>query len=114
TEVRPEVLVRRADQDVDAPVRDVDRAVRSEMDRVCPRERARVVGELHDPPYVRDRADGVRSDREGDDARAVAQLRLEVVEVERRVVVDLDELDVQLLVAGEIAPWRDVAVATAL
>jgi len=37
--------------------------------------------------------DGVRRDREGDDARAVAQRPLEVVEIEGRVVVDVREDD---------------------
>ena len=45
----PEVLVRRADQHVDAERRDVDRAVRRVVDGVGPGDRARLVGELGDP-----------------------------------------------------------------
>ena len=85
--VRPVELVRRAEEDVDVPGRDVDRAVRAVVDGVGPGERADAVGELDDPPHVRRRADRVGRDRERDDARAVAELRGEVVVVEREVVV---------------------------
>ena len=95
---------------VDAPVRDVDRPVRPVVDGVGPRERAGVVRELDDAPDVRERADRVRRDRESDDARALAQLPLEVAEVERRVVVDVDEADLETLVVRQLEPGRHVRV----
>ena len=113
-EVRAEELVRRADQHVDAPVRDVDRPVRPVVDGVGPGERAGVVRELDDPPDVRQRADRVRRDRERDDARALVQQPLQVVEVERRVVVDVDEVDGQTLVVRELEPRRHVRVVVEL
>ncbi len=109
-QVRPEELVRRADEDVDAPLADVDRAVRAEVHGVRPRERTGAVRELRDPRHVRARADGVRGDREGDDARPVGQLPLEVVQVERRVVADVREPDDEVAVARELEPRRHVAV----
>ena len=45
-----------------------------------------------------------------DHPRAFGQLPREVVEVEGRVLVDLDELDAEAVVAGELEPRRDVAV----
>ena len=97
-EMRPEVLVRRADEDVDAPVRDVDRAVRAVVDGVGPGERAGVVCEFGDAADVGAGADGVGGNRERDDARAVREFPLEILEIERRVVLDLDEADDEALV----------------
>jgi len=77
--VRAEELVRRAEENVDAEGRDVDRPVRGVVDGVTPRERARLVCELADPRRVRDRPERVRGEREGDDAGALRQLPLEVV-----------------------------------
>ena len=68
------------------------------------------MGELDDALRVRRRAERVRGEREGDDAGAVRQLPLEVVEVERRVLVDLDEADAEVEVVRELEPRRDVAV----
>src|SRR5581483_157583 len=63
---------------------------------------------------VGQRADGVGREREGDDARAVAELALEVVEVERRVVVDVGEADDEAAVARELEPRRHVRVVVEL
>ncbi len=92
-QVRPEELVRRAQEDVRARGGDVDRAVRCVMDGVDPGERARVVRESGDPGDVAHGADGVRSPWEGDDAGLLGELPLQVVEVERAVLVDVDEAD---------------------
>src|SRR4249920_688350 len=48
SEVRPEELVGRAGQDVDAELGDVDRCMRREVHGVRPRERARLVSQLGD------------------------------------------------------------------
>ena len=106
-ETRAEELVRRADEDVDAERLHVDRPVRREVHRVAPCERACLVRERRDRG-TRWRADGVRRERERDDFRALRELPLEVVHVERRVVVerrdttlDMDDLERQLLRADE-------------
>ena len=112
--MRAEELVGRADEHVDAPVRDVDRPVRAVVDGVGPGQRARVVCELDDAPNVGERADCVGCDGERDDARAVGELPLEVVEIERRVVVDVDEADREVLVVGELEPRRHVRVVVEL
>ena len=108
--VRAEVLVRRADEHVAAPRRHVDRAVRAVVHGVDPRERARLVRELDDPADVGRGADGVRSRWERDDSRPRRALRREVVEVEREVVVHVDEADDDADVLGEREPRRDVPV----
>ena len=108
--VRPEELVGRAEEHVDVPAGGVDRAVRAVVDGVRPRERAGAVRELDDPRHVRSRADGVRRDRERDDARPLGELRLEVVEVEREVVVHAREADDDAEVLGEREPRGDVGV----
>ncbi len=109
-EVGAEELVRRADEHVDAPLRDVDRPVRPVVDGVRPRQRAGAVRELDDLPDVRQRADRIRGDRERDDARAIGQLPLEVVEVERRVVADVDEAHLETAVVRQFEPRRHVRV----
>ena len=108
--VRPEELVRRADEDVDVPRLDVDAAVRPVVDGVGPGERADGMRELDDPPHVRRGADGVRRQRERDDARALRELALEIVVVEREVVVDVDEADDDAEVVLQLEPRRDVGV----
>ena len=110
SQVRPEELVRRADQDVAAPGGDVDRTVRAVVDGVDPGERAHRVRELDDTADVRRGADRVRGGREGDDARLLGQLPLEVVVVEREVVRHVDEADDDPEVALELEPRRDVRV----
>ena len=113
-QVRPEELVRRAEEDVDVPAGDVDRPVRPVVDGVGPRERARAVRELDDSRDVRGRADRVRRDRERDDPRPVGELRLEVLEVEREVVVHAGEADDDAEVVRELEPGRDVRVVVEL
>ena len=88
--------------------------MRAVVDGVGPRERADAVGELDDAPDVGCRADGVGGDGEGDDARAVAELRGEAVVVEREVVVDLDPADDDAEVLLQREPRRDVAVVVEL
>ena len=108
--VRPEELVRRAEQHVDVPTRDVDPPVRAVVDGVRPRERAGAVRELDDPGDVGRRPDRVRRDREGDHPRPLGELRLEVVEVEREVVVHASEADDDAEVLLERQPRRHVGV----
>ena len=109
-EMRPEELVRRAEENVDAEGRDVDRPVRCVVHRVGPGKGTRLVREPDDPPRIRDRPDGVRGEREGDDTGALGQLLLEVVEVEGRVGVDFHEAHLKIEVVRELQPRRDVAV----
>ena len=113
-EMRPEELVRRAEEDVDVPRLDVDRAVRPVVDRVGPGERTGRMRQLDDPRDVGHRADRVRRDRERDDLRPVGQLPLEVREVEREVVVHLDEADDDAEVVLELEPRRHVGVVVEL
>ena len=108
--VRPEELVRRADQHVAAPGGDVDRPVRAVVDGVDPRERARRVRELDDAADVRRGADRVRGRGEGDDARLLGQLPFEIVVVEREVVRHVDEADDDPEIALELEPRGDVRV----
>ena len=89
---------------------DVDAAVRPVVHGVGPRERAGRMGEVDDPPHVRRGPDRVRGDREGDDARPFGELPLEIVVVEREVVVDVDEADDDAEVVLELEPRRDVRV----
>jgi len=84
------------------------------VDGVGPGERPGRVRQLRHALDVRERPDGVRRDREGDDARAAAQLPLEVVEIERRVVVDVREDDPEVLVVRELEPRRHVPVVVEL
>ncbi|HWH05698.1 MAG TPA: hypothetical protein VNT23_04605 [Gaiellaceae bacterium] len=80
------------------------------MDGVRPGERARRVRELDDPGDVRLRPHRVRRDGEGDDAGAVGELPLEVVEVEREVVVQAGAADDDAEVVLELEPRRHVRV----
>ena len=112
--VRPEVFVRRAEEDVDVPAGDVDRAVRPVVDGVGPGERADTVRKLDDPADVRRRSDRVRGDRKGDDAGSLGELALEVVEVERQILVHADEADDDPEVVLELEPGGDVRVVVEL
>ena len=108
--MRAEELVRRADEDVAAPRRDVDRPVRAVVHGIDPRERAGLVRELDDPRDIRTGPDRVRRRRERDDLRPRRALRREVVEVEREIVVDVDELHDDADVLLQRQPWRDVRI----
>ena len=99
-EMRAAELVRRADQHVGADLADVDRLVRRVVDGVDPGQRAGLVRELAHPPGVHDRADRVGRPRERDHPGARPELALQVVEVERRVVVQLDVPDDQVACRG--------------
>ena len=107
--VRAEELVRRAEQDVDAE--------RAYVDRPCG---AKWTASTHTrapascaSSTIRARpasSDGVRGEREGDDAGVLGELPLEVVEVEGRILADLDEVHAEIEVARELEPRSDVAV----
>ena len=90
--------------------RDVDALVGGVVDGVDPRDRARLAGEAADPPRVGERAGRVRREREGDDARPLGELALEVVVVDRELVGRVDDAHRQALVGGELDPRRDAAV----
>jgi hypothetical protein len=113
-EVRPEELVRRADQDVDSERGDVDRPVRGVMNGVGPRERTGVVCEPRDRLRVGQCAERVRRERERHDLHPVVELGGEVVEVERRVVANRGDADVQPAVVRQLEPRRDVGVVVEL
>src|SRR3712207_53969 len=66
--------------------------------------------ELGHTTRVDDAAEGIRRERERDDARAFAQRAVEVVQVERPVVADVDEPDAEADVARELEPRSDVRV----
>jgi hypothetical protein len=68
------------------------------------------VRELDDARDVRLRADGVRGRRERNDARPRRELRREIVEIEREVVVHVRVPDDDPDVLGEREPRRDVRV----
>ena len=108
--MRTEVLVRRADEDVDVPSAHVDRAVRPVVDRVRPGERAGGVGELDDAADVRGRADRVGGERERDDPRAIRELALEVVVVDLEIVGESRDADGDVQVVRDLEPGRDVGV----
>ena len=108
--VRAEVLVRRADEDVDVPRGDVDRPVRRVVDGVGPRERAGRVRELDDTAHVGRGPDRVRRDRERDDARALGELRREIVVVELELVGQARDAHDDAEVVRELEPRRDVRV----
>ena len=113
-EVRSVELVGRAEQHVDARRGDVDRRMRCGVDGVDPRERTHLVRQLTNPCDVDQRPDRVGGPRESDHARALGQKRLEVVEVDRRVVAQLGELHPQAEVLRQLEPGRDVAVVIEL
>ncbi len=110
SQVRPEELVRRADEDVDSPGGDVGRHVRGGVNGVGPGQRAGAVRQLHDPRDVGQRADGVRRDGEGDDAGARGKLCLEIGEIDVTFVGDVGEADLEAEVVGQLQPRGDVPV----
>ena len=84
------------------------------MDCVGPGEGADAVCELDDAAHVGSRSHRVGRDREGDDARAIAQLGGEVVVVEREVVVELDVAHDDPEILLERKPRGDIAVVVEL
>ena len=91
-EMRAVELVRRAEQDVRARRRHVDRPVRAVVNCIDPRERAGVVRDRGDLGDRRHRADRVRGERIRDDPRALVHERAQMVEVEPALVVDACEV----------------------
>ena len=108
--VRPEELVRRADEDIHVPRGHVDRPVRRVVDGVRPGERAGVVRELHEASHVGSGADGVGGDGEGDDARPLGEEPFDVVVVDLELVGEPGDADDDAEVVGELEPGRDVRV----
>ena len=106
----PAPFVGRADQDIRVDRVDVDRLVRGIVHRVDPRQRAHRMGELADPCGIDNGTDSIGRPRERHNARAGRQLALKIVEVQRRVIVQLDVLDDEALVMGELEPWGDAPV----
>ena len=110
-EMRAEELVRRAEEDVDAEAR---RRRSARAARSAPRRPTRARPASCASSTMRAASGIVPSafdgEREGDDPGALGQLSLEVVEVERRVLVDLDEVDPEIEVVRELEPRRDVPV----
>jgi len=56
------------------------------------------------------RPDRVRRVDAGDDARALVELPLEIVEIEAEVLGDVDPVDLEAAVGGDLDPWRNTAV----
>ena len=108
--VRPEVLVRRADEDVDVPRRDVDRPVRRVVDGIRPRERSDGVRELDDARNVGRRTDRVRGDRKRHDPRSVGELRCDVVIVEREVVGHARDVNHEPEIMRQLEPRGHVRI----
>ncbi len=81
------------------------------MHSVRPRERAGPVRRGDDSRRVRDRADGVRREREGHHPRALADQRLEGVHVERHVIrADRRASHDQVVILRHEQPGRHVGV----
>ena len=112
--MRPEELVRRAQQDVAAEVRDLDVAVRRVVNRVDPGEGADRVRDLDDLRRRSDRPDGVRRQREGHDLGPLGDERAQVLEVDPALRVEVGELHDDALVVGDLEPRRDVGVVVEL
>ena len=109
-EVRTAELVRRRDEDVAAERLHVGRHVGRVLHGVDPAERADLVRELGDARHVDDRAERVRRADARDDPRPLVQLPREVVVVEQQVIGDVDPVDLEAAVGGELDPRRDAAV----
>ena len=109
-QMRPTELVWRAKQNVGVDLADVDRLVRRVVHGVDPRDRARLVRDLTDARGVGHGPDRIGCPRERDHPGSIAQLLAEIVEVVGRVRVQLDVLDDETAVVGELEPRRDAAV----
>ena len=109
-EMRAAELVWRAEQDVSADAAHVDRLVRRIVDGVNPGQRAGLAGEPAHPPGIHDRADGIGRPGKRDHLRARPELSLQILEIERRVVIQLDVPDDQAFVVRQLQPRRDAAV----
>ncbi len=109
--VRPAELVRRAEQHVAADLLDVDGLVRrvvhgvdpARARRRCARARQTRFASVIEPTAF-------EANDERDDAHAVVELALEVVEVEAKIVGDVDPVELEAAVGGELDPRGDAAV----
>ena len=111
SEVRAEELVGRAGEEIDSGRRDVDRAVRGEVDRVDVEERPGRVRRLGRARDVVHRADGVRRPPDGHDFRLLADEGAEVLDAPGAVVrVEVEPADRGTAVRGREDPRRDVRV----
>ncbi len=108
--VRPAELVRRAEQNVGIDRANVDRLVGGVVDGIDPGQRADGMRELTHTPSIDDRAHRIRRPGERDHAGPLGQLGLQVVVVERGVVVQPDVANDQVLVVRELKPRRHAAV----
>jgi hypothetical protein len=109
--VRSEELVGGTEHDVEPELAGAQPAVRGEVHAVRPCERADAVCGGRDPAGVRDRADGIRCEREGHDARALADQLLEPLDVERHVLgPNRRGADDELVIPRHEQPGRDVGV----
>jgi hypothetical protein len=88
--------------------------MRTVVDGVRPRERARRVGQVDDAAHIRCGADRVGGDREGDDAGPLRELPREVVVIESELVRHLDEADGDAEVVLQLEPRRHVRVVVEL
>ena len=109
-EVRAAELVRGSDEHVAIDRLHVHRLVRGVLHRVEPGQRAHRVRELGHALHVDDRPQRVRRGDGRDDARALVELPLQVVEVETQVVGDVDPVHLEAAVGRELEPRRDAAV----
>jgi hypothetical protein len=114
-QVRPEELVGRAEQHVEAPLGGAEAPVRRQVHAVGPGERAGGVGGRRDASRVGERADRVRGQREGDHPGALADQALERVVVEGDVAgADRGVAHDQVVVGGQEQPGRHVGVVVEL
>ena len=114
-DVRPVELVGRADEEVAVPRPHVDQVVRGVVDRVDERQGADRAGEPHGSRDVVDRAEGVRRGADGDELRALADLALEVVPVERaRREIHPHDAEFAAALARQRLPGADVGVVVEL
>jgi hypothetical protein len=109
-EMRAAELVGRADQHVGLDVADVDRLVRRVVHGVHPRERPGLMRERAHAAGVGDRADRIGGPGERDHLGARSELALQVIEVQRRVVVQFDVPDHEVAVVRDLQPGRDPRV----
>ena len=110
-EVRPEPLVGAAHEEVGVERLDVDRAVRRVGDGIDVGQGADLVGAGDDLADRVDRADRVAGVADRDELGARRELGLEVLEVERDVVLaDVDLADRDAAIGGHRLPGRDVGL----
>ena len=110
-EVRPEELVRRAEQDVQSDLSCAQPPMGRHVHRVRPRKRADAVRGRCDAAGIRNRPDRVRCQRERHHAGALSDQLLEGVDVERHVLGPQRRgAHHQVVIRGHHEPGRDVRV----